>query len=196
MGSSMNEKTRKSIILYIMLVIFVGLDIWMLYGKVNLQQKVNSLQASLSQTGRLVSDSEKLVRYIPSKSIDPSADKPVQLIALFTDYGCTHCVQSEIVHLNKWKRNFRHTLAVYFQGSSKKYLKQFGAKFDSKKVQSINNLFNVSLPVGNPIVLVVDKNNNIQAIHTNDVSRPRSDLRRANFYRRTKSLFNSVYGGK
>jgi len=64
MGSSMNEKARKSIILYIMLVIFVGLDIWMLYGKVNLQQKVNSLQASLSQTGRLMSDSEKLVQYI------------------------------------------------------------------------------------------------------------------------------------
>lgn len=192
----MPKKNRKTVVVYTVLAVFVALDIWMLYGKVNLQQKVNSLQASLSQKGRLVSGNEKLVRYIPRKSEDPPADKPVKLIALFTDYGCTHCVQAEISYLNKWDQNYRYTLTVYFQGTSKKYLKQFGAKFDFEKVQSINSLFNVSLPVGNPIVVVIDQNKNVQAIHTNDISRPGSDLRRANFYRKTKSLFHSVYGGK
>jgi len=196
-GLSMNKKNRKIIVLYTVLVVFIALDIWLLYGKVRMQQKVSSLQANLSQKGRLGSGSKDLVRYVPLESAaDPPGNKPIRLIALFTDYGCIHCVQAEIGYLNKWDQNYPHTLTVYFKGASTKYLRQFGAKFNFRKVQSLQTLVNVSLPVGNPIVVAVDKNNNIQAIHTNDVSRPGSDLRRTNFYGRERSLFNSVYGDK
>jgi len=172
------------------LIIFVGLNIWLLYGKVDLQQQVNTLQAKALQNKEDIAQMTEAVKFT-----GPNLNKPLSLVAIFTDSGCTSCVVTEINYLSKWRKKFNGTLKVYYMGKSDEYLEQFGAEFPYKKIESANNLFSVSLPFGNPVVALVDKNGQVQAIHTNDLSRPGSDQRRANFYKRINSLFELIYEG-
>lgn len=164
------------------------------YGKVNLQQKVNLLQAESIHEAGLFSVIAEPVRFIFFKSqAKTEPPRPLTLIAVFTDYGCTSCVIAEIEYLNEWNKAYNNTLEVYYRGISKGYLEQFGAEFDYQEVAAEEKLFNVAMPVGNPIAVVVDENQYVQAIHTNDLSRLGSEQRRENFYRRVESLFRSVY---
>ena len=182
---------KKYKILWCVLIVFVGLNVWLLYGKINLQQQVNTLQAQTLQKEGAVSMVAEPVHFTGSGNI---TEKPVGLVALFTDYGCTSCVIAEIKYLNEWNKKFSNTLQVYYLGSSERYLEDFGAEFGYQTVESANNLFSVSLPIGNPIIVMIDENDNVQSIHTNDLTRPGSDRRRANFYKRVESLFTAVYG--
>jgi hypothetical protein len=165
------------------------MNIWLLYGKADLQQQVNRLQAQVLQKEEDISQITEPVKFTGSHYT-----KPLSLVAIFTDYGCTSCVVSEIQQLNKWRQKFEGTLQVYYTGESENYLEQFEGQFPYEDIESVNGLFNVSLPVRNPIIAVVDKNGNVQTLHTNDLSRPGSDQRRINFYKRANSLFKVVYG--
>ncbi len=185
----MGNYTDNHKVLWGILIVFVGLNIWLLYGKVDLQQQVNRLQANTLQKEEDIAQITEPVQFIGS-----DFQKPFSLVAIFTDYGCTSCVVTEIEYLSKWRKKFNNTLQVYYIGKTDEYLEQFGAEFPYKKIDSASNLFTVSLPVGNPVVALVDKNGHVQSIHNNDLSRPGSDRRRANFYRRMNSLFQLVYG--
>lgn len=181
--------TKNHTVLWGMLILFIGLNIWLLYGKVDLQQQVNRLQAKNLQKEEDIAQMTEPVQFTGS-----DVQKPMSLVAIFTDYGCTSCVVTEIEYLSKWQEKFDNTLQVYYLGQTDEYLEQFGAEFSYEKIESVNNLFTISVPVGNPVVALVDKNGHVQSIHTNDLSRPDSDERRSNFYRRMNSLFQLVYG--
>jgi hypothetical protein len=181
--------TKNHRVLWGMLIVFIGLNIWLLYGKANLQQQVNRLQAQALQKEEDIAQVTEPVEFTGS-----DFQKPLRLVAVFTDYGCTSCVVTEIEYLSKWNKKYSNTLKAYYLGETAGYLEQFGAKFSYEKIESVNNLFTISLPVGNPVIALVDANGNVQSIHTNDLSRPGSDQRRENFYQRMNSLFQLVYG--
>jgi hypothetical protein len=188
------SETKKYKLLWGVLILFAGLNIWLLYGKTSLQQQVNMLQAENLHKNGVLSQMTEPVRLTPADSELNYSLNSIGLVVLFTSHGCKSCVVAEIEYLNRWHQKFDEHVQVYFLGHSKQYLEQFGAEFPFRKIDSANDLFNVSLPIGNPIAAVVDENNYVQAIHTNDLSRPGSKQRRANFYRRVESLFNAVYG--
>lgn len=177
-------------LLWGLIILFIGLNIWLLYGKISLQQQISRLQVEVVENGNEFSMINEPVEFSGSKTTSPP---PIRLVAIFTDYGCGSCVISEIKHLNKWQDKFDNTVQVYYDGETENYLEEFGAEFEYEKINSIQNLFSISLPIGNPIITLVDERNNVQSIHTNDLSRPGSDQRRINFYRRMESLFESVY---
>jgi|SRR5699024_2858284 len=185
MAMSINQKYK---ILWGVLILVAGLNVWLLYGKINLQQSLNRLQSQKIQKAELSMISEA-VRFTDTGSF---LGKPLQLVALFTDYGCTRCAVSEIGYLNKWHKQYQNMLKVYYLGSSKKYLKDLGAEFSYRTIDSANHLFSVAVPTGNPIA-IVDEYGMVHAIHTNDLTRPGSDRRRAHFYERVRSLFSAVY---
>jgi hypothetical protein len=187
----MSQK-RKYSVLWDVLIIFMGLDIWLLYARTDLKQQVRSLQGVAIQKNGATSALAHAIRFTPAQEVADDPKPPLALVAVFTDYGCGHCAKAEIRHLNKWKKNFPGTLRVYYTGSSPKYLKNFGAKFSFKMIGSAKNLFPVSLPIGNPLVVLVDQNNDVQAIHTDNTSRPGSDQRRVAFYQRMQSLFTAI----
>lgn len=176
------------------LIILISLNIWLLYGKASLEQQVNRLEAQNMQKSGILSQMVDPVQFTPADTDLNFPTKSIGLVVLFSGSGCKSCVVAEIEYLNRWHQKFDGHVQVYFLGQSKQYLKQFGAEFPFKKIESASDLFNVSLPIGNPIAAVIDQNNYVQAIHTNDLSRPGSKQRRANFYQRAASLFNSVYG--
>lgn len=182
---------KKYKILWSVLIVILGLNVWLLYGKVNLQQRMDTLQAEILQKEGSVSRFSQPVTFTSNYSF---MNNPIGLVAIFTDYGCTSCVIAEIKYLNEWKQKFNNTLQVYYIGESEDYLEQFGAKFTYTKIETTGDLFSVPLPIGNPIVVMIDKNHNVHAIHTNDLSRPGSEQRRTNFYKRVNSLFIAVYG--
>lgn len=187
----MSENPQRYKVLWAVLIIFIGLNIWLLYGKVNLQQQVNRLQAVNLQKAGIVSMTAEPIKFLGHEL--PAA-KSFKMVAVFTDYGCGSCVISEIEYLNKWYQSYPNTLQVYYQGNTDDYLEGFDAEFEYQKIESANNLFNVAITFGNPVAAIVDVNNTVQALHTNDLIRPGSDRRRANFYNRVESLFESVYG--
>jgi hypothetical protein len=172
-----------------LVIIFTGFNIWLMYDKINLQRQVNRLQVDIVENGNEFSViTEPVEFYGPEIS-----STPVRLVAIFTDYGCGSCVVSEIEYLNKWQDKFNNTIQVYYEGETEKYLEEVGADFKYRKVNSAQELFSISLPIGNPIIALVDEGNNVHSIHTNDLSRPGSDRRRSNFYNRMQSLFESIY---
>src|SRR5699024_8107567 len=77
-------------ILWGVLILVAGLNVWLLYGKINLQQSLNRLQSQKIQKAELSMISEA-VRFTDTGSF---LGKPLQLVALFTDYGCTRCAVS------------------------------------------------------------------------------------------------------
>jgi len=187
----MNVHSTKFKIFWSVLIILVGLNIWLLYGKLNLQQEVNRLQVeSLKKAGITSTTTEPINFSGPELAVA----KPLKMIAIFTDYGCGSCVISEIKHLNDWSRNYPNALQIFYQGATNNYLEEVGAEFEYQEVESARDLFNVTMPVGNPIAVIVDENNTAQILHTNDLSRLGSDRRRTNFYKQAESLFASVYG--
>jgi hypothetical protein len=191
------DTSKKHKMLWGLVLILIGLDVWQLFGRVNLEQQVSRMQVNTIQKDGLLSDFAQNIRYTPPEAVTANDSKrPLELIAVFTDYGCVHCAQAEIRHLNNWRKRFPGTIQVYFTGASRQYMKDFGAEFSFKKIKSTRNLFNISLPIGNPLIVLVDHNNEVQAVHTNNTSRPGSDQRRNVFYERMKSLFSAVVGMK
>lgn len=187
----MDKAGNNNKLLWGIAVLFIGLNIWLLYGKVTLQQQVNRL---LAQTIREEADISIISKPIQFTGSNSAGKVPLDLVVVFTNTGCTSCIAAEIEYLNEWNETFNERLQVYYLGTANEYLEDFGAQFDYNMAESVRDLFTVAMPLGNPFSVIIDGNSNVQVIHTNDLSRPGSDRRRALFYERAESLFRSVYG--
>ena len=166
----------------------VGLNCWLLYGKYQMNRQVQTLKALNIHGNPQKSLADKYIQFTGL------FDKinPLTLVAVFTDMGCNSCVIAEIKFLNEWSKKWPHTIQVYYEGSIKNYLEKYGADFSYQKVDYPERLFNTALVFGNPVVAVVDRNGIVQSLHTNDLSKPGSDQRRTNFYKRISSLFKLI----
>lgn len=187
------RETGKYRLLWGLVIILIGLNVWLLQGRIGLRQKVNRLHLEMVQKGGVLSKLSTTIRFTGQKESSDSK-LPLRLVAVFTEYGCEHCTRAEIQYLNRWNKQFNHCIQVYLISNSNNFLRRFGASFPYQTISSTKNLFSVSLPIGNPLVVLVDANGDVQAIHTNNTNIPGSDIRRAAFYKRMKSLFQSVYG--
>lgn len=188
------SKAIKYNLLWSLVVVLIGLDVWLLQGRTGLRQKVSHLQAEMIQKGSALSKLSTTIRFTGHKKIANDPKPPLRLVAVFTDYGCEHCARAEIRHLDWWNKRFQHTIQVYLISPAKNLLNSFGATFPYKTISSAKGLFSAPLPIGNPLVVLVDKNDDVQAVHTDNTNIPGSDRRRIAFYKRMTSLFQSVYG--
>jgi len=173
---------------WVILLLMVGFNVWLLYSKYNLNSKVKNLEALNTHKYPQKSIANKSITFLGSLD----SKNPVTMLAFFTDKGCMSCVLSEINMLNEWHQKFPESLQVYYTGKSKNYLDKYGAKFSYQNINNPEKLFDSSIVFGNPVVLVVDSGGTVQSIHTNDLSREGSDRRRAIFYRRVISLFTAI----
>jgi len=184
----MKRLQQISLYYWFLLILMVGLNIWLLYGKYQLNIQLKTQKALNAHTQPQKSLADKPIRYTRSFN----TKYPFLLVAVFTDAGCNSCMINEIKFLNKWSKKQPQTLKVYYTGNIEEYLEGYGAKFSYSKIDFPDKLFNTPMIFGNPVVTVVDSNGVVQSIHTNNLSRPGSDLRRKNFYNRANSLFNAV----
>lgn len=185
----MADKSRYKLI-WGVLILFGVLNLFLLFRNVNLHRQLNITKEKLLLKNVAVQMSDNIIRYTPINS--QSISDSLRLIALFTDVGCGSCVKEEITYLHKWQKQFKNNLIVYYKGNAVNYLEGHGATFNYYTIKSADSLFSKNLPLNNPIVLVIDQNNIVQAVHTNDLSYPGSYDRRANFYKRISSLFETV----
>lgn len=189
----MDKKIKNYKISGALLVIFIGLNVWLLYEKVNLQQENNLLQDRVLINEISVENKEELVQFNPPET---GTQFPQQgtfgLIAIFTDKGCNPCVKEEIEYLNKLNDSFNNMVKVYYTGIIPEYLEGHGARFNYSNVKSPENYFNIKLPIDNPVSVLVDGNNTVQSIHINDLSKPGSYKRREIFYARINSIFETL----
>lgn len=162
---------------------------WLLYEKYQLNENITTLKAL-----KIHKYGQKALIDEPLKFKDSwNESNRIKIVAIFTDYGCTSCVDAEIQFLNYWIEQYPTTIQVYYSGSEKKYLEKFGAKFSYLEIDKPHKLFNESLIFGNPVLAVIDSNGMVLLLNTNDTTRPGSEQRRKIFFQKAKSIFESVY---
>ncbi len=170
-------------------VTLISLNIFILYTNIQRQNRVNIL------TGQLTACEQQSIRQTQTSTVIQipvnliNHENSLSLITFFTERGCSPCVIEEIELLNEMYSRYEQLIDIYLVNGSSGYLTQLGAAFKYRYIEEIPGFLNI--PIGNPVSLLVDRNNTIQLIHKTETGNPEKSRI---FFERVESLFESVYG--
>ncbi len=175
--------------LILLIIILCLFDIYLLYSNSKLKQEKYNLEMKVEGLNLEVVNFKSELPKLPLKEIG-FIDKDLNLLVVFTDYGCGGCMADFVHHLNKlYNRNkFNENIKIYFAGLDSTILERLGAKFPVLKVPENlikENRFNVKQPFS----ILFNKN---WEILLGNIAVPGQDFKNEKYFNAVESIFTLV----
>jgi hypothetical protein len=172
-----------SILAISLLVIF---NVFLLYNDVLQRKKISNLNQIKNSMikKKLIQDKFEIdnIKYQKSNS-------PLALYVFIPSTSCSTCLIYEIRNLKHFYKSFSTYTSIYVVGTDSSFLKRFSINFPYITINSIKQIFNKKIIFNDPIVLLLDSNNNIQELY---IAQPGNETKSNHFYQRMTSLFSSL----
>lgn len=174
------------------ILLFVILNIFLLYKNINRQNKINELNSQIIEHeikdyDNFVSDE---IHIINSKL---QLNKKLYLQVIFSDQGCPTCLTYEIPNLEHFYATYPNFVQIFLRSQRKNYWDFYNVNFSYVSIDHQQQVLETRNDFINPAIFLVDGNGTIHHIY---VSEPGNREKSDRFYRRMHSLFNSISKGE
>lgn len=172
------------VIFLALIIALVGINIFAMYTNVERQNEINSLKSEINQNIfrlNLLKDGE-----VKHSGVVRNESRLSKLFVFIPQSSCGSCLDYEIPNLNEFYESYGERTEVYLVGNQTSVLENYGAEFDYKIIDPSENIFNYNLTFLNPIIVLVNGNNEMIYLYLSDVN---GEEKSNSFYNKMDILF-------
>jgi hypothetical protein len=146
---------KKKIIIIVLFVLLIALNALLIYANINRHLYIESLTETLSMLSLNPAEDEGHLE-LPLDELNFKKDK-LNLIVVFSDYGCESCIYDYSLLLNKIYERNKDFISVYYTGSQNDFFGKYKLKIPYKKIPLA--LFERNkIKIAQPYAILYDKN--------------------------------------